>query len=393
MSYYILPKNNNNLIVNPQSNIDDCKLYSSYSLYNFYNVIQKQITDIFSNDSDLSINYEELIKIVNPYEYVFFKVPGSKFSVSKLKPKSSEFYDLLEIIMTLNIFEPYNDKSIKSLHISSNSKDLTDCIEMLRENYVNDIMYNFNTISNIQMSEISDIKFDFMFFNDYYHNTQSYIIRLIEFIMSILRYQCIGGTSIIKIDHIFHKPIIDLLYLMTSLFEKVYIIKPNTSNVTTFEKYIVAKNFNLCNQTKTEIYKSNYNKLNHFIKNIDNKNIVSIIDMETPSYFINKIDDINVILGQQQLESLNQIINILKNKNKEERIENIKKSSIQKAVSWCEKFNIPCNKFSEKTNIFLPIIKEFMDKEDVQMSDANIVITLENSIIKDEDVEIDVEDI
>ena len=163
MSYYILPKNNNNLIVNPQSNIDDCKLYSSYSLYNFYNVIQKQITDIFSNDSDLSINYEELIKIVNPYEYVFFKVPGSKFSVSKLKPKSSEFYNLLEIIMTLNIFEPYNDKSIKSLHISSNSKDLTDCIEMLRENYVNDIMYNFNTISNIQISEISDIKFDFMF--------------------------------------------------------------------------------------------------------------------------------------------------------------------------------------------------------------------------------------
>ena len=70
MSYYILPKNNNNLIVNPQSNIDDCKLYSSYSLYNFYNVIQKQITDIFSNDSDLSINYEELIKIVNDLKFV-----------------------------------------------------------------------------------------------------------------------------------------------------------------------------------------------------------------------------------------------------------------------------------------------------------------------------------
>ena len=52
MSYYILPKNNNNLIVNPQSNIDDCKLYSSYSLYNFYNVIQKKITDILNNSSN-----------------------------------------------------------------------------------------------------------------------------------------------------------------------------------------------------------------------------------------------------------------------------------------------------------------------------------------------------
>ena len=34
----------------------------------------------------------------NHYEYIFSKVPGSKFSVSKLKPKSSIFYDILEII-------------------------------------------------------------------------------------------------------------------------------------------------------------------------------------------------------------------------------------------------------------------------------------------------------
>ena len=49
------------------------------------------------------------------------------------------------------------------------------------------------------------------------------------------------------------------------------------------------------------------------------------------------------------------IINILKNKNKEEKIEIIKKSNIQKSISWCEKYKIPFNKFSEKTNIFLPI--------------------------------------
>jgi hypothetical protein len=51
-------------------------------------------------------------------------------------------------------------------------------------------------------------------------------------------------------------------------------------------------------------------------------------------------------------------MNILKNKNKEEKIEIIKKSNIQKSVAWCEKYKIPCNKFSEKTNIFLPINKE-----------------------------------
>jgi hypothetical protein len=87
-------------------------------------------------------------------------------------------------------------------------------------------------------------------------------------------------------------------------------------------------------------------------------NIQSIIDQEIPYHFINKIDDINIINGQQQLESIIQIINILKNKNKEEKFEYIKKTNIQKSVNWCEKFKIPCNKFSDRINIFLPITKD-----------------------------------
>ena len=77
-----------------------------------------------------------------------------------------------------------------------------------------------------------------------------------------------------------------------------------------------------------------------------------------PYLFLNKIDDINIVLGQQQLEVMDQIVNILKNKNKEDKIENITKINIQKSVDWCEKYKIPYNKFTEKTNIFLPIVKE-----------------------------------
>lgn len=122
---------------------------------------------------------------------------------------------------------------------------------------------------------------------------------------------------------------------------------------------------------------------------MNNKNIVSIIDYEIPCYFVNKIDDINIIIGQQQLESLDQIINIIKNKNKEERIETIKKSNIQKSVSWCEKLKIPYNRFSEKTNIFLPIIKENKDYdkeadkiiEENNDKDENIIIAVMDEII------------
>jgi hypothetical protein len=36
---------------------------------------------------------------------------------------------------------------------------------------------------------------------------------------------------------------------------------------------------------------------------------------------------------------------------KNDKIECIKKNNIQKSVSWCEKYKIPCNKFTEKINI------------------------------------------
>ena len=372
MSYYILPKINNNLIVNPKCDDDNCTVYCSFSLYNYYNNIKSQINSICLNEPDLVYNYNELIKIVNPYEYVFFTVPGSKYSVSKLKPNTNNFYDLLEIFMTLNILDMYTNKSIKSLHFSLDNVDTIDCIEMLRENYNDDVIINLNENDDEMYKTINDLKFDIMFFNKAYNDLNSYIINFIKFVMNILRYQEFGGTTIIKIDYIFHKPIIDLLYLLSSLFEKVYIIKPNTSNITTFEKYIVCKNFNGSAEIKLELYKNNYYNLSNFIKNLDNKNISSIIDNDIQYYFINKIYDMNIILDHQQLESLNQIINILKNKNKEEKIENIKKTSIQKAVTWCEKFKIPCNRFSEKTNIFLPIIKE--PKEPIKIKDEDVIL-------------------
>jgi hypothetical protein len=390
MSYYLLPKIYNFLNVNPKDDINECEIYSSYSLYNFYNNTKKQIDMLCSKENGESFTtYDEFIKIVHPYEYIFYKVPGSKFSVSKLKPQTNVFYDLLEIFVTLNIFDLYLNKPIKTLHVSLTCEDSNECVQMVRETYEDDSFLNFSDNNEEMYKSITNLKFDFMFFNKPQTDINLYIIKLIEFVMTILRYQANGGTSIIKIDSIFHKPIVDLIYLLSSLFEKVYIIKPNTNNITTFEKYIVCKNYNLICETKLEIHKSNYYKLQGFIKNLNNKNIVSIIDYEIPCYFVNKIDDINIIIGQQQLESLDQIINIIKNKNKEERIETIKKSNIQKSVSWCEKLKIPYNRFSEKTNIFLPIIKENKDGdkeadkivEEKEDKDENIVIAVMEEII------------
>ena len=131
MSYYILPKINNLINVNPlDSSNNDLKLYVSHSLFNYYSEITQQIKNICLSDLDFSFNiYNELIKIVNPYEYVFSNVPGSKFSVSKLKPKSNIFYDFLEISFILNIGDAFKSNRIKTLHITPNSVDTVSCIQ------------------------------------------------------------------------------------------------------------------------------------------------------------------------------------------------------------------------------------------------------------------------
>ena len=95
-----------------------------------------------------------------------------------------------------------------------------------------------------------------------------------------------------------------------------------------------------------------------FIKKLENKNILSILDYNIPYYFVTKLHDINIIFGQQQLEEIEQIVNILKSKNKKDKFEILKKNNIQKTIFWCEKYKIPYNKFTEKINIFLPIVSE-----------------------------------
>jgi hypothetical protein len=363
MSYYIIPKIKNWVNVNPKySYTEFSKPYISASLYYYYNELRQQIqTHLKTIDKDLQnlsySNYEDVTRIVNPYEYIFSKVPGSKFSVSKLKPKTNLFYDFLEVSNTLNVFDSYKNKPIKTLHITHNNHDSIECFEMLRENYSDEI-FCYDEINDSIITQIGENHFDFLFFEANTNSSHDYIISMIQFAMIILRNQSAEGSCIIKIDNLFQKSVVDVLYLLASLYEKVYILKPNSNNITTFDKYIVCKNFQY-SESKARYLKLNYYRLLIFLKKLENNYIEGVFDFGIPYYFTIKLEDIIIIIGQQQIDSLDLIINILKNKNREEKIETIKKSNIQKSVTWCEKYKIPFNKFSEKTNIFLPITKEY----------------------------------
>jgi len=390
MSYYILPKIQNNIYIELQMQKEPLEPYISKSLVYYYNDTMSLIQKLCQTETDeIFGSVDEVSKIVNPYEYIFSKVTGSKFSVSKIKPFSNIFYDFLEMSQTLNMFDTYIDTSILSLHFGKNKNSTIECMNILREDN-NDINLGFADLEtyNKENENMSKNNIHFLYYENSENNNT--IIGVIEFIVLLLQKQNAGGFSVIKIDDLVYKPILDLLYLLSSVYEKIYVIKPNTSLVTSFEKYIVCKYFT-CDNERIQLYLNKLTSVLEKLMSLDDLLPSRLIKDKIPYYFMNKIEEANIIVGQQQLESLDQIVGILKSKNRDDKVETMKKTNLQKCIHWCEKYKIPYNKFSEKLNIFLPFLKcdeeknsfDEMQKLDIEIeiknedeSDTNVVIEI-----------------
>jgi hypothetical protein len=351
MNYYTLPKIHNKSIINPNISNEIIKPHISQTLLNYYNKLIEEIDEI-QNKHDY--NYDDVIRNIIPYQYIFHKVPGTNYSVSKIKTKNMLFYDLFEIFQTINLLETFKYDTISSLIVGENYQDSLECLELLRDNYNVDKFFCFFEYNSKMYNCIEKMKFNLIIYElNNYENVNQYVIILIELFIVIITQLKENSVVVIKINNLYYKPILEMMYLMNSLFEKTMIIKPNTSDITSFDKYIILQKFKM-NHNEFDLFYNYKTVLNDLIKNynINESNIHNIIDNNIPYYFLNKLDDINIIFGQQQLETINQIINILKSKNIEEKMEVFKKNNIQKSINWCEKFKIPCNKFSDKINIF-----------------------------------------
>ena len=384
MNYYMLPKNKNTIIFNIEFRPFSPQLYISHSLHNYILKLIKLINSIISNNicdssnnsvvshinQDNNEQFDNIKNIINPYKFIYSNVPNTSISVSKLKPFSNTFYDFIEITKSLNIFELYAKTKIKSLLFGENSYAIMECMDIIREDY-NDNYNYINDFKNyyfiINSNDIQKNSIDFLFYDLFIENIDDKIANpnyniIIKILHSIFCYQNIHGVCIIKAGDLFYKPIIDLLYILSNSYNNIYIIKPITCDITNNEKYIVCKDFCI-HDNNLELY-THY--LIEFIKtdnilldDIINKNMNSkdfhlhnIIKNDIPIHFLNKIEELNIIFGNSQLDAYNLMLNLLKHKDKDEKIDSIKKINIQKSIHWCEKNNIPHNKFIEKLNIF-----------------------------------------
>lgn len=376
MSYYILPKINIELILDPcvHLSMDKIKPYISQSLVNYLTKTTISLNNLLTFDTTYTFKF--LNQLINPYEYLFSNVPNSNLSICKIKPSSKIYYDILEIYNTLKLFESLPEKNMISLYYGSNGSAVLEYMQSFRENYddtnivIEPILRKQNITplnSGINIHDdqsYTPIPDDILSICDYmyielpdkvYLDTNKYILGLLKAVKFILMYQSLQGCMILKLGHTYYKPVIDILYIISSLYNKAYIIKPNTSNNIYDEKYLVCKTFT-CTSQKRCAYLDKIDKMYTICYREQHEiNIQSIVKNEINMYFLNKMEECNIIIGQQQIDMYDQMINLVKNKNRLEKIETTRKHNIQKCINWCEKYKLPCNKFADKINIFLPI--------------------------------------
>jgi 23S rRNA U2552 (ribose-2'-O)-methylase RlmE/FtsJ len=171
-----------------------------------------------------------------------------------------------------------------------------------------------------------------------FNNQENIAIRLIlAEVFFALAMQKKGGSFVLKIFDIFHKPTVDILYLLSYYYSNVSIIKPYTSRIANSEKYVICQNFKL---EDSKLVIEEISRVFPYI--IDgNSEIVSLLSRNHDLYYLNKIEEMNAILSFQQIDNISSTLSIITTHKNAEKIEQYKKLNIQKCISWCEKYNIP----------------------------------------------------
>lgn len=206
---------------------------------------------------------------------------------------------------------PSYNKSILNKHVFvTYGKDNTGDI-----NKVDNIFYIKDLIRRQKKDGFhlitSDLGFDEG--NEFNNKEQLHCSAITNCILNAIFLQQDNGHYVLKVFDIFTETSIQLLYLLNTMYEEIYVYKPKTSRPSNSEKYIICKGF--CGNDNLE-YK---NKVIDILVNLSNKfkskNNVSVtkyvsfkLFKEIPQSFIEKIKEMNTVLLDSQNSFLDKAI-------------------------------------------------------------------------------------
>ena len=359
--------------------------YMSYSFNHYLNEIKDKI-------AELGDDWNTYKKYTNPYEYIYTN--SHKTSVCKYKPISRAYFKMIEILNTFNfkVLQPYT--LINMFALAEGPGGFIEAVLNHRNNPFDN--YYGMTIEDPSDSEVpgwkktasflkahSNIilekgadktgnilnienfkhvtglyggKMDFVTgdggfdFSSDFNNQESSILKLL--FAQIAYAVCLqkrGGSFVLKCFDCFHKATAELILLLSSLYEKVYVTKPNTSRYANSERYLVCTNFVGNNPEIAKIFEELMTNLCRddgvFIKSFLNNTRIPV------SYY-NKLEECNSVICQIQLDNIHNTLALIRNSYKTDKINYYMKSNLQKCIQWCLKNRVDYN-YTTSDNIFL----------------------------------------
>lgn len=348
MTYINLPNLNNlnldfNIIYkNDKIQLESKDLLLCNSLHHYLLILKQSIDEYYEY-------WDIMKKITNPYEYIHTIVPNHKCSLCKYKPLSRSFFKMIEMINTFDFLTDRNP--IQTFHLAEGPGGFIEAFNYKRKN-PNDIYYGMTLIndnSNIPswkkashiLNSNKNIKLEYgaskngdlflkenlIYCNKKYAKSMDYITGdggfdfssdfnnqediSFKLILSQIFYALImqkkGGHFVLKIFDVFKIKTVEVIYLLCNLYENVFIFKPNTSRSANSEKYIICRN-----------YKNNNKRIiSNIIENFDIlinqvETIYSLFNIQFNQLFITKLQEINAIYGQQQLENIKNTLGLIR---------------------------------------------------------------------------------
>lgn len=357
--------------------------------------------------------WEVYKKYTNTYEYIHTLIPYKKYCISKYRPLSRSFFKMIELLhfFGLNMDQ---ERPIYSFHLAEGPGGFIEALVKYRANpqdrYIGmtlldpsnnnydipawkksqsflhanpnvtietgyDKTGNILSLDNfVYMNKMyggmmdlvtADGGFDFS--KDFENQEMNMVQLLFGQIAFALCMQKQGGCFVLKVFDMFMQHSIDLLALLSSLYERVYVTKPNTSRPANSEKYIVCKGYLLNSSYRLYPF---LHKTFRRILDIGHSSSVFVHRLFMHSvpihyHFLNKLEEANVVLGQSQIENIYLTLSYIINESvpddrgwdKNEiilgggenpryvktKVHYLMKSNIQKCIQWCIEHNVSYN--------------------------------------------------
>ena len=328
-------------------------------------------------------------KYTNPYEYIHSIVPNRRFSVSSHKALSRSYFKMVEMIRGFALLPKrtfLNNTPIRTFHLAEGPGGFIEAVCLYRANHADQYVgmtiledANDDNVPAWRKSEhflkanpnvciengadntgniLKPANYDhcvalyggtmdfitadggFDFSEDFNHQELTIVQLLWGQIAYALALQKPGGHFVLKLFDSFFQATADMMYILSSFYEEVHVVKLRTSRVGNSEKYIVCKRFRTVNRAEyLPVVRES------FINCVSSTDpyATRLLTCALNRAFMMRIEEINSVFGQQQIENIYYTLLLIDKSGKHDRVEQIVAQNVQKCVQWCVEHGIYYN--------------------------------------------------